>query len=139
MERSGQLVKVEDITWTSQNVNDVSIELSTDNGITWNTIESSIPNTGTYNWTVAALDSSDECLIRIKDILNTSIDDVSDGVFTIDNVSVTSFQLTVINTRWLEYGINTWVTSNRSECKYLVGITEIPVRMYSDMLVDISQ
>ncbi|HEY6625701.1 MAG TPA: CapA family protein, partial [Ignavibacteriaceae bacterium] len=84
-----------DITWASQNINDVSIELSTDNGITWNTIESSIPNTGTYNWTVTALDSSDECLIRIKDILNTSIDDVSDGVFTINYVSVTSFQLTV--------------------------------------------
>ena len=85
----------EDITWTSQNVNDVSIELSTDNGATWITIESSMPNTGTYTWTVAALDSSDECLIRITDVVNTSIKDVSDGVFTIDIITATSFQLTV--------------------------------------------
>ena len=77
----------EDITWTSQNVNDVMIELSADNGATWTTIESSIPNTGTYSWTVAAQDSSDECLIRISDVTSTSVNDVSDGVFTIDIIS----------------------------------------------------
>ena len=85
----------EEITWTSHNVNDVMIELSTDDGETWIIIESSVSNTGTYTWTVAALDSSDECLIRITDVVNTSIDDVSDGVFTIDIITVTSFQLNV--------------------------------------------
>jgi poly-gamma-glutamate capsule biosynthesis protein CapA/YwtB (metallophosphatase superfamily) len=85
----------EDIMWTSQNVNDLSIELSSDIGATWTTIESSVPNTGTYSWTVAALDSSDECLIRIKDIVNTSVKDESDGVFTIDIINITTFQLTV--------------------------------------------
>jgi len=85
----------EDIVWTSQNVNTVSIELSTDNGSTWSTIESSVPNTGTYSWTVAATDSSDKCLIRIKDVENNSVNDISDGVFTIDDVSITSFALTV--------------------------------------------
>jgi hypothetical protein len=109
----------EDITWTSQNVNDVSIELSTDNGATWTTIESSMPNTGTYSWTVAALDSSDECLIRITDVVNTSIKDVSDGVFTIDIITATSFQLTVnVTNGWnmvsipgihpVDQNVNTW-------------------------------
>jgi hypothetical protein len=77
----------EDITWTSQNVNDVMIELSVDNGTTWITIENSTSNTGTYSWTVTAQDSSDECLIRISDVDSTSFNDVSDGVFTIDIIS----------------------------------------------------
>jgi poly-gamma-glutamate capsule biosynthesis protein CapA/YwtB (metallophosphatase superfamily) len=111
--------EIEDITWTSQNVNDVMIELSTDNGATWATIESSVPNTGTYTWTVATLDSSDECLVRITDVVNTSIKDVSDGVFTIDIITVTSFQLNVsILDGWnmvsipglhpVDQNVNTW-------------------------------
>jgi hypothetical protein len=79
--------ETEDITWTSQNVNDVMIELSVDNGATWNTIESSIANTETYPWTIAAQDSSDECLIRITDVVSSSVSDVSDAVFTIDILS----------------------------------------------------
>ncbi len=79
--------ETEDITWTSQNVNDVMIELSADNGTTWTTVESSVPNSGTFSWTVAAQDSSDECLIRISDVSSTNFNDVSDGVFTIDIIS----------------------------------------------------
>ncbi len=85
----------ENITWSGQNVNDVMIELSTNNGATWITIESSVPNTGTYTWTVAAPDPSDECLIRVTDVDNNIIKDVSDGLFTIDSLLITSFQLTV--------------------------------------------
>jgi hypothetical protein len=77
----------EDITWTSQNVNDVLIEVSNDNGATWSTIIASTPNTGTYSWTVAAPDSSDECLIRITNLENGYVYDVSDDVFTIDIIS----------------------------------------------------
>ncbi len=79
--------ETEDITWASQNVNDVMIELSVDNGATWNTIESSIANTGMYPWTIAVQDSSDECLIRITDVVSSSVSDVSDAVFTIDILS----------------------------------------------------
>jgi len=79
--------ETEDITWTSQNVNDVMIELSVDNGAIWTTIESSVPNTGTYSWIVVALDSSDECLIRITDVVSTSVSDVSDAVFIIDVIT----------------------------------------------------
>ncbi len=131
--------ETEDITWTSQNVNDVMIELSTDNGATWTTIESSVPNTGTYTWTVAALDSSDECLIRIRDVVNTSIKDVSDGVFTIDIITVTSFQFTVsILDGWnmvsvpglhpVDQNVTTWWSGKDPAAgvfKYNGGYTEI--------------
>jgi hypothetical protein len=79
--------ETEDITWASVNVDDVMIELSIDNGATWSTIISSTPSNGTYSWTVASQDSSDECLIKITNVTNNSINDASDGTFTIDIVS----------------------------------------------------
>ncbi|MCW8810600.1 MAG: T9SS type A sorting domain-containing protein [Ignavibacteriaceae bacterium] len=79
--------ETEDITWSGVNVNDVKIELSTNNGTDWSTIIESTPNTGSYSWVVTAQDSSDECLIRITNVENGFVYDVSDGVFTIDVVS----------------------------------------------------
>ena len=80
--------ETEDITWISEYVTDVMIELSTDNGTTWSiVIVDSIPSTGTYSWEVAAQDSSDQCLIKVTDISDGSINDESDAVFTIDIIS----------------------------------------------------
>jgi hypothetical protein len=79
--------ETEDITWTGVNVDDVKIELSINNGVDWATIEESVPNTGTYSWTVTAQDSSDQCLIRISNVENGFVFDISDEVFTIDIIS----------------------------------------------------
>ena len=77
--------ETEDITWTCVNVADVKIELSIDNGTTWSTIVDSMPNTETYSWVVTAPDTSNECLVRISNVANGDIYDVSDNVFTIEN------------------------------------------------------
>jgi hypothetical protein len=77
--------ETEDITWTSVNVNDVKIEISVDNGVTWSTIADSIPNTGAYSWVVAAQDTSDECLVKITNLQNSNVYDESDTLFTIEN------------------------------------------------------
>ncbi|MGB5530707.1 MAG: hypothetical protein WBQ32_12130, partial [Ignavibacteriaceae bacterium] len=74
--------ETEEITWTGVNVNNVKIELTTDNGTNWSTVIGSTPNTGTYSWTVAAQDSTDECLIRITNVDNGFVYDVSDATFT---------------------------------------------------------
>jgi len=79
--------ETEDITWTCENVYDVKIEMSFDNGNTWSTIVDSIPNTETYSWTVTAQDSSNECLIKISNVANGEVFDISDNVFSIDIVS----------------------------------------------------
>ena len=79
--------ETEDITWTCINVNDVKIEMSFDNGNTWSTIVDSIPNTETYSWTVTAQDSSNECLIKITNVANGEVFDMSDNVFSIDIIS----------------------------------------------------
>jgi hypothetical protein len=79
--------EIEDITWASVNVDEVKIELSADNGTSWSTIVESTTNTGTYSWSVTAQDSSDECLIRITNVANGYVFDISDDVFTIDIIT----------------------------------------------------
>jgi hypothetical protein len=71
------------ITWTSQIITDVSIEYSTDNGSSWMSVIASTPaSVGSYNWTVPNTPST-QCLVRISDVSNASINDVSDATFTI--------------------------------------------------------
>lgn len=81
----------QNITWTSQIITDVSIEYSTNNGSNWiNVIASTPASGGTYSWTVPNTPST-QCLVRISDASNASINDVSDNVFTIvPLVTVTS-------------------------------------------------
>lgn len=72
-----------EITWTDVNVYDVKIELSEDEGVSWSTIVESTPNVGTYSWVVESTVSSTQCLIRITNIDDTLVYDMSDAVFTI--------------------------------------------------------
>ena len=73
----------QNITWTSQNISNVSIEYSTDNGGSWLDVITSTPaSAGSYTWTVPNTPST-QCLVRISDVANTSINDVSDATFTI--------------------------------------------------------
>jgi len=70
------------IAWSSTgSISNVLIEYSTDNGQNWNNITTA-PNTGAYDWLVPAV-SSNQCLIRISDASDPSINDVSDSVFTV--------------------------------------------------------
>ncbi|MGB5286961.1 MAG: T9SS type A sorting domain-containing protein [Ignavibacteriaceae bacterium] len=92
--------ETEEITWTGVNVNNVKIELTTDNGTNWSTVIGSTPNTGTYSWTVAAQDSTDECLIRITNVDNGFVYDVSDATFTIDIISTIKEMLEGIPTEF---------------------------------------
>jgi hypothetical protein len=75
---------IHEITWTSTGtINNVMIEYSTDNGVTWTDITTFTPNSGRYEWTVPDT-PSDTCLIRITG--NDSDDapsDVSDVIFSI--------------------------------------------------------
>ena len=76
-----------DIIWNSENVIDVSIELSIDSGATYLVIVDSMSSTGLYTWTVGVPNPSENCLIRINNLADGNIFDVSDSVFTIDYVT----------------------------------------------------
>jgi hypothetical protein len=73
----------QNITWTNQNVANVKIEISIDNGTTWTTIAASVSAAlGTYAYTVPNTPSG-LCLVRISDVTNASINDASNGTFTL--------------------------------------------------------
>jgi uncharacterized protein (TIGR02145 family) len=72
------------ITWSYTNVDNVSIELSIDNGTSWTTLVASIPASQlSYSWTVPGTPSN-YCSFRIKDIAS-SVSDINDAVFVIPN------------------------------------------------------
>jgi len=77
--RAGTL---QNLTWTSTNVDSVKIEYSINNGVTWNAIVKSFPSTGIFIWTVPEV-SSYQCLVRISGVSDNNIVDMSDNVFTI--------------------------------------------------------
>ena len=73
----------QNVTWTSSNVTNVKINYSTDNGVSWLNVVSSVPAaSGSYSWTVSNTPST-ECLVRINDVGNAAVFDVSDATFTI--------------------------------------------------------
>lgn len=57
----------QNITWISDNIDSVKLEYSTNNGNSWELIESSIPSSGSYLWTIPDLHSR-ETKIRITDL-----------------------------------------------------------------------
>jgi hypothetical protein len=77
---------VEQITWSSTgNFDNLAIDYSTDNGISWAAITASTPDTGSYDWDVP-YKPSDQCLVRVRAGLSDSDDevsDISDAVFSI--------------------------------------------------------
>jgi hypothetical protein len=73
-----------DITWTSNKVDSVKIELSLHSGLLWYTITESTPSDGIYEWVVQAPQTSWECRIKITDVTDSTITDESDTTFAID-------------------------------------------------------
>jgi hypothetical protein len=72
------------VEWSATGVDSVKIELSLSDGIDWMTIAESVPNTGTFDWFVQAPFTSWYCLMKISDLNDLSLFDISDANFTID-------------------------------------------------------
>lgn len=72
------------ITWTSVgDISNVRLEFSSDAGTTWENIEATTTNDGTYSWTVPNKPST-QCLIRVSDAADGDPSDVSSSFFTIE-------------------------------------------------------
>lgn len=72
-----------EITWDSEFVADVKIEFSSDNGQSWTeVVESTSANARTYTWPAPNVISS-ECLIKVCDVANPDIFDITDAPFTL--------------------------------------------------------
>jgi len=71
------------ITWTaSPGISNVSIEYSANNGGDWVLNDPCTPNDGEYDWMVPEV-TSNQCLLRISDVADPCVYDISDDVFTI--------------------------------------------------------
>ncbi|MCP4221247.1 MAG: hypothetical protein GY765_41860, partial [bacterium] len=76
------------IGWISSgSIANVKIDLSTDNGGSWDGIAASTPNNGSFSWTVTDTPST-ACLIRITDTASSTTDN-SDTAFTITRPGLT--------------------------------------------------
>ena len=72
------------ITWKTlegAEIDHVIIDYSSDDGQTWENIDI-CENTGSYPWDIPLTDSN-QCLLRVSDLSDTSISDTSDDVFTV--------------------------------------------------------
>jgi hypothetical protein len=106
------------IRWKTQQgaeLDTVTIEYSTNNGLSFRTI-GSVANTGSYTWdSIPAVDSN-QCLIRISAPQNAAISDTSDEPFTIfqcnkqligdlnNDCYVNFIDLAIMAGNWLECG-----------------------------------
>lgn len=75
--------QVASIRWTSVGpVPNVKLEWSANGGSTWQVIQASAANTGRFDWTVPAT-ATTQGKVRGSSVLDPSVTDTSDGVFTI--------------------------------------------------------
>lgn len=73
------------ITWVSNLVNNIKIEYSENNGVSWNTIIASVPAaSGAYNWTAPFVTYANY-IVRVSDAANSSLASTS-KIFTIGTV-----------------------------------------------------
>ncbi len=81
-------LNTENITWTAADITNVNIEFSSNNGSSWSTIATSVnAANGSFAFTVPNINSINS-LIRISDTDNSSIFDISDAAFKINEVVV---------------------------------------------------
>ncbi|MCK6615110.1 MAG: hypothetical protein L6Q47_12800, partial [Ignavibacteriaceae bacterium] len=111
---------VQNILWSSSNLDNVKIEFTTNNGSSWTVIAATTPSTGTYAWTVPNVNSL-LCKVRISDPSDGEPFDISNGSFTISNVPVQTVRVSSPNggetvTSGIPYEI-TWNNSGLDSVK----------------------
>ncbi len=149
---------IKNITWTYNDVDNVSIEFSLDDGQTWTTLAASVPASQlSYSWTVPTTPSY-TCRIRIKDI-SRNISDQNDAVFVIPNSSIQllypnggenfatgsgqyiEWTYTDLTTVKLEYSTNngsSWTTIGTAPAADKYANWDVPATASSQLLIRVS-
>ncbi len=87
---------VRSIMWTPVDESgDVKIDISTNGGTFWTTIENSTPDDGLYEWPVPEINSK-ETLMRVTSLSQPRCSDISDAHFIIGECAIPSLQATAI-------------------------------------------
>lgn len=77
---------VQNISWNSNGINLVKIELSTNSGGNWSVLADNLENTGGYQWQVGQQLNAPQSLIKISDASDGTPSDVSNGTFKISPI-----------------------------------------------------
>lgn len=127
-----------EVKWTSNGPVNVSVQYTTDNGSSWNTIAASIPaNSFKLNWIVPSAYSS-VCKVKVND-LGSSLTDASDYNFTI--LSSISSLFKVPELLYLKFNNGTLSTPNYAQpgngtsLAYVMGHTIENGGMYDSALI----
>jgi hypothetical protein len=113
------------IQWTSENVANVKIEFSTDNGVNWSTIISSTESDGYYSWNPVPYLSSNNCRIKISDAADGSPAVLNDRVFSV--ITKPAIQVLTPNIKL------TWVTgSSQSITWYSSKLAKVKIEYTSN-------
>ncbi len=79
-----QIGTTQEIKWNSENISEVKIELTTNNGVSWSAIASSVSSSGFYLWDIPVnINEAENCRIRISDAIDGMPFDVSDNFFSL--------------------------------------------------------
>jgi outer membrane protein assembly factor BamB/Leucine-rich repeat (LRR) protein len=107
----------QNVTWDSQDIAQIRIEYSNDNGTSWNTIiEQTDAVPGLYPWDIPDVESS-SCLVRITDTSDDTITDDSDSIFAISRTPFIQVTAPMESDLWMEESAQTieWKSSGVSE------------------------
>lgn len=114
------------VTWTSTgSIANVKLEYSTDHGGNWTTITDSVPNTGSFAWTVPSVDSG-RCMLRVSDATDPGVSDMGNSLFSIYRPA----SITVTSPNGGEF----WETSSSQTITwdYTGNITEVKIEYSKD-------
>ena len=113
---------IQNITWTtSPSILDLKIDLTTDKGATWNPIANSVPaSIGAFSWTIPNTTST-SCKIRLTDASVSTVYDVSDSVFVIKTMSVTS-----------PNGGEVWKSGSIKDITFTTGVAYVDIKYSTD-------
>lgn len=95
---------IHNITWKSEEVNNIKLEYSTDLGETWKTIVNSVPASAkSYSFTVPN-EIAYECKIKISNAADETNSDMTDGLF----ITYDELPESVSPLMYIEYPVFTW-------------------------------
>jgi hypothetical protein len=114
----------ENILWTSQNIEKVTIEYSSNNGSTWNTVAANVPSTGVYTWTNIPVVNSNQCRVKVKEATIGIPYDTSAANFSI----IQSKQLRVV----FPNASSDVVSKDTTIIWYSVGVTRVNIDLSLD-------
>ena len=77
---------LQNISWNSNSVDYVKIELSTNSGASWVELADDYENIGGYQWQINSQLNAPQSLIRVSDASDGNPNDVSDGTFKISPI-----------------------------------------------------